>query len=63
MYLRIINKYGFLWFIKIAEKENFYEILNRKYINKSDLYNHIFINLIKDLCSAYQGLCNRTRRT
>lgn len=44
MYIRIIKKYGFLWFIEIAKKENLKGIFNRKYVSKCELCNYLFSN-------------------
>ena len=44
MHIRIIKKHGLSWYIEIAKKENFNDILNKKYVNKCDLCHSIFSN-------------------
>lgn len=53
MHIRILKKYGFAWYLKIAHQENRKYILERKYVNKCDLcYNllsdHSFMCVVEE---------------
>lgn len=52
MHVRILKKYGFAWYLKIAHQENRKDILERQYVNKCDLcYNllsdHSFMSVVE----------------
>ena len=42
MYLRIIKKYGLIWFLNIAKANNYSPVLNKKYVNKCHLCHTVF---------------------
>lgn len=45
MYLRLIKKYGLSWFVDIARREGYSQILTKKYVNKCDLCHSIFTDM------------------